>query len=306
MQRTEHILSYLGRLANLLDTKFVWENVEAAMHCRDKGRWRTMTKFKIRNNMACASQMQLEVLRRALWVQQARPQTVFNWQFWDKAAQGPKMTAYLNHGVKAQMCETTPFVNTVGAHYVASRAHIELACDSLRSQGHSITTHVGLSKGDVYPVEESNRSIVKALLEHVNDTWSTMAMRTRPRSDDLFQHIHPNHQVLLSCKPHRPGCHQWRPMQQNINADIKELQPDVIVERYLDAKYYHYDPEDIYEFGDYNGHRDNAILWGGWVQCYCKSQRQLPRTWEDNPWMGARHQSHPSQMAWASSVRTPH
>ena len=42
--------------------------------------------------------------------------------------------------VKAKMCETTPFVNTVGAHYVASRAHIEQACDSLRSQGQSITT----------------------------------------------------------------------------------------------------------------------------------------------------------------------
>ena len=29
-------------------------------------------------------------------------------------------------------------------------------------------------------------------------------------------------------------------MQQDINANIKELQPDVIVERYLEAKYYHY------------------------------------------------------------------
>ena len=64
--------------------------------------------------------MQFEVLRRALWVQQARPQTVFNWQFWEKASQDSKMTAYLNHGVKAKMCETTPFVDTVGARYVAS------------------------------------------------------------------------------------------------------------------------------------------------------------------------------------------
>ena len=80
-------------------------------------------------------------------------------------------------------------------------------------------------------------------------------MRTRPSSDDLIKHVHPNHQVLLSCKPHRPGCHQWRPMQPTINADIKELQPDVIVERYLDAKYYHYDPEDIYELGEYKSTR---------------------------------------------------
>ena len=64
--------------------------------------------------------------------------------------------------------------------------------------------------------------------------------------------VHQYHEVLLSCKPHRPGCHQWRPMQQQVHADLKELKPDVIVERYLDAKYYHYDPEDIYELSDYN------------------------------------------------------
>ena len=53
--------------------------------------------------------MQFEVLRRALWVQQAQPQTAFNWQFWERAAHDPKMTSYLTHGVKAKMCETTPF-----------------------------------------------------------------------------------------------------------------------------------------------------------------------------------------------------
>ena len=132
------------------------------------------------------------------------------------------MTAYLNHGVKAQTCETTPFFNTVGARYIASRAQIEQACDCLRSQGQTMTTHVGLSKGDVHPLGESHKSIVHALLEHVNETWSIMVMRTRPFSDDLFQHVHPHHQNLLSCKPHRPGCHQWRPSQQTINAEIQE------------------------------------------------------------------------------------
>ena len=70
----------------------------------------------------------------------------------------------LPNGVKVKMCDTTPVVNTVGAHCVASRAHIEQACDSLRTQGQSITTHIGLSRGDVHPIEESNKSIVKALL----------------------------------------------------------------------------------------------------------------------------------------------
>ena len=220
----------LGRLANLLDTKFIWENGEALMQYREKGQWRTMTKFEIRNNMAYASQMQFDVLRRALWVQQAKPQTVFDWKFWEKAAHDPKMTTHLNHGVKAKMCETTPFGIPVGAHYVASRAYIEQTCDSLRSQGQSITTCIGLSKGAVHPMEESNEPIVKSLLKNVSNTWRAMVMRTRPFSDDLFQCIHPNHQVLLSCKPHRPGCHQWRPMQTDITTDIKELQPDVIVE----------------------------------------------------------------------------
>ena len=94
-----------------------------------------MAKFEIHNNMAYASQMQFEVLRRARCVQQAQPQTIFDWKFWEKAARDPKITAYLNHGVKAKMCETTPCVNCVGSQYIAARAQIEQACDSLQSQG---------------------------------------------------------------------------------------------------------------------------------------------------------------------------
>ena len=101
--------------------------------------------------MAYASQMQFEVLRRALWVQQAHPDTVFNWQFWERAAQDPKMTSYLSNGVKAKMCETTPFVNSVGTQYIAYRAQIEQACDSLRQQGRSMQVAVGLVKGDLCP-----------------------------------------------------------------------------------------------------------------------------------------------------------
>ena len=210
-----HPLLPLGRLANLLDTKFIWENGEAVMQCRDKGQCRAMTKFEIRNiiwhmQVKCSS----KCCEGHDGPSKPDPRLCsIGTSFWEKAAQDPKMTAYLNHGVKAKMCETTPLGNTVGAHYLASRAHIEQACDSLRSQGQSITTHTGLSKGVVYPVEDFNESIVKAMLEHVKDTQSTMVMRTRPFSDDLFQHIRPNHQALPPGKPHRPGCHQWRPMQ---------------------------------------------------------------------------------------------
>ena len=41
-------------------------------------------------------------------------------------------------------------------------------------------------------------------------------------------------------------------MQQDLHDELKVLEPDVIVEQYLDAKYYHYDPEDIYDMCDYN------------------------------------------------------
>ena len=43
-----------------------------------------MTKFEICNNVAYAGQVQFDVLRRALWAQQAQPQTVFDRKFWEK------------------------------------------------------------------------------------------------------------------------------------------------------------------------------------------------------------------------------
>ena len=125
--------------------------------------------------------------------------------------------------------------------------------DSLRHQGKSMVTKIGLSKGDVCAGTESPRTIIEALLVPEAATWSTMVMHTHPFSDDILQNVHPYyHEVSLSCKPHRPACHQWRPLQQQVQADLKELTLDVIVERHLDAKYYHYDPEDIYELSDYN------------------------------------------------------
>ena len=254
-QERAHPLLPLGRLTNLLDTKFVWEDGTAVMQCRDKGKWRTMTKFEIRNNMAYASQMQFEV-RRALWVQQAHPQTVFNWQFCQRAAHDPKMTSYLTHGVKAKMCETIPLVNTVGAQYVASRAQLEQACDSLRQQGSSMMTTIGLSKGDVCAptilTESPSCTMVEALLVPQTAMWSTMVMHIHPFTHDVLQNVRRYHEVILSCKPHRPRCHQWRPLQSQIHDDIKELKPNVIVERYLDAKYYQYAPDDIHEMCDYN------------------------------------------------------
>ena len=107
---------------------------------------------------------------------------------------------------------------------------------TLRSQGQSITRCIGLLDGLVHPIEESSEHIAKSLLKEsnldVNSTWSTMVTRTRPFSES----IRPNH-----------------------HADIKELQPDVIVECYLEAKYYHYDPSDMCELVDFNVNAENLI-----------------------------------------------
>ena len=146
--------------------------------------------------MAHASQMQFEVLRRALWVQQAHPDTVFNWQFWERAAHDPKMTTYLSQGVKAKMCERIPFVicgNTV--QYMASRAQIEQACDSLRQQGCSMHKSIGLTKDGLCPpttlAESTSRAIVEALVIPPDAMWSTVMLYTQPFPPDLFQHARP-------------------------------------------------------------------------------------------------------------------
>ena len=159
------------------------------------------------------------------------------------------------------MCETTPFVNSVGRQYVASRAQLEQACDSLRQQGSSIKTTIGLSNGDVCTpttlAEPSTCTIAEALMVPASAMWSTMVVHTSPFHQEILQHACPYHEVVLSCKPHRPACHQWRPLHQQVYDDIQELKPDVLVERYLDAKYYQYSPEDIQEMSDYNSNATN-------------------------------------------------
>ena len=140
-------------------------------------------------------------------------------------------------------------------HYVASRAQIEQACDSLRQQGSSKVSTIGLSKVDVCAsttlAESPSSTIVEAMLVPKAAIWSTLVMHASPFKSDILQDVHPHHEVLLSCKPHRPGCHQWRPLQPQVHADVKEFHPDVIVEKYLDAKYYQYDPEEIHDMCDY-------------------------------------------------------
>ena len=107
---------------------------------------------------------------------------------------------------------------------------------------------IGLSSVDVCDpmtlTESPSCTIAEALMVPCSAMWSTMVVHTHPFTQDLLQSVCPYHEVTLSCKPHRPGCHQWRPLLPQVHDDIRELKPEVFVERYLDAKYYQYPPED--------------------------------------------------------------
>ena len=41
-------------------------------------------------------------------------------------------------------------------------------------------------------------------------------------------------------------------MQTQVQDEIRDLQPDVIAERYLDAKYYQHSPDEIHDVSDCN------------------------------------------------------
>ena len=169
----------------------------------------------------------------------------------------------------------------------------EQACDSLRHQGQSMVTKIGLSKCDVCAVTESHRTIVEALLEHVNETWGTMVMHTQLFSDDLLQHEHPHHEVLLSCKPHRPGCHQWRPQQ--VHAEPRNSNQ---MWSWRDT----WMPSTTVEWLQYQCRalgriwqgRDLELHWDWGISSQCESEWQLPRVRKDRSWVGSGHSSHPS------------
>ena len=70
-------------------------------------------------------------------------------------------------------------------------------------------------------------------------------MRTFPFPKNLFHQVFPCHKVILSTKPHRTSCHIWKEVSDITLAEVTEINPDAIVECYLDVKYYHYDPDEL-------------------------------------------------------------
>ena len=125
-----------------------------------------------------------------------------------KSGSGSKMTSYLQQGVKASMCENTPFVNTLGTHDIAAR--VELICDKLRDSRTEPMPKYGTHDKVFTDVPRDKVMIVQKLLAHVSDYLSTVIMRTPPYPPGLFRQTHPFHKVILSTRPHRTGCHVWR------------------------------------------------------------------------------------------------
>ena len=126
------------------------------------------------------------------------------------AAQDPKMTSYLHQRVKAKMRETTLFVKTVGTQRIAARAKVELACNSIRTQGQSVNTTLGVWDSRIHDVSDGDYKIVQFLMAEVAGKWSTFIMRTTRFATDLLNQMHPCHRVMMSTKPHTAGCHVWK------------------------------------------------------------------------------------------------
>ena len=188
-QERAHPLLPLGRLTNLLDTKFVWEDGTAVMQCNAETRgngaqWRSLRSGTIWLTQArCSLKCYAELYGFSKLIQ-----TQSSIGSSERAAHDPKMTSYLSHGVKAKMCETTPFVNSVGTQYIASRAQIEKACDSLRQQGSSVKKAIGLANVDLCtPAAETQSKHIK---------WTTTVVNKKPAVRLPRKDSH----VLCKCK----------------------------------------------------------------------------------------------------------
>ena len=70
---------------------------------------------------------------------------------------------------------------------------------------------------------------------------STVVLRTRSFPADLLNEMHPHHRLFLSTKPHTNGCHVRKAASASTRQEVQELNLDVIVGCYLDAKYYQHD-----------------------------------------------------------------
>ena len=57
--------------------------------------------------------------------------------------------------------------------------------------------------------------------------------------------VQPCHQIMMSKYPDKMGCHEWIPAQSVTEEYIDALQPDLVIESFLDAKYYRFQPDEL-------------------------------------------------------------
>ena len=162
-------------------------------------------------------------------------------------------------GVKAKMCETTPYVNSVGTQYIAARAKIELTCDSIREQGPALHTCIGLADGTIHPASDCDNHIAKSLLNDVSNTRSTMVMRITSFPIDLFSklaHIIKFYFLANLIVHDVTNGDQHKQRWQQKSEDTNQMS---LSSALYDAKYYHYDPVEILKLVDFNANVANLL-----------------------------------------------
>ena len=81
-----------------------------------------------------------------------------------------------------------PFVNTLGTHYMAARARVELACDTLRGQGQAQVTKFGICDKTVTDISLDKVKVIQDLLEDVREQGDPRSIKRRSRTLEHFDH----------------------------------------------------------------------------------------------------------------------
>ena len=203
-----------------------------------------MTQLEVKNNMAYSSQMQFEVLRRALWV-------------WFKVP-GESCSRSQDVRILTSCCEgedvwNYPFVNTVGPQYTAAPL---FAHKDIQSIPHSAPF---MAKSMV------SQRITAQLPNHwwqkLQDSGALSSSAPIPspqtcskRSILVIRSLCPQNRTNLKVtrgdEPAFPPIKRFK---------LQKLNPDVIVECYLDAKHYPYDPVELIDLADIHANFVNLV-----------------------------------------------
>ena len=128
--------------------------------------------------------------------------------------------------MKAKMCETIPYVNAVGTQSIAARAKIELACEDC--------------------------TIAHPLMARFRYAHHAFPCRLAQRNSPLSPSPH-------TYQAPRAGCRVWKPADASTRQELQELNPDVIVKCYLDAKHYRCDPVELAHLVDVYANFANLV-----------------------------------------------